>query len=155
VFKIEILDWRPGDFPELDVEIACSSGTYIRAIARDLGAALQTGGTLAGLIRTQSSGFCLVDSLSLDELATQLEQGTFQPIPPTDALQHLGALTLPVTVAQRWCQGQRIPWDKPDGGVINSPLRVDDESDRFLGIGHLVESDDAHLLIPQMVFEPI
>ena len=50
VFKIEILDWRPGDFSELDVAIACGSGTYIRAIARDLGASLQTGGTLAALI---------------------------------------------------------------------------------------------------------
>lgn len=156
VFKIEILDWRPGDFPELDVEIACSSGTYIRAIARDLGAALKTGGTLATLKRTQSSGFCLADSLSLDELAAQLEQGTFQPIPPTDALQHLGTVTLPVAVAQRWCQGQRIPWNETlVGSSINSPLRVYDESDRFLGIGHLVKSDNTQLLIPQMVFEPI
>jgi len=49
---------------------------YIRAIARDLGAALQPG-TLAALTRTQSSGFHLSDSLSFDELEAQLQQGTF------------------------------------------------------------------------------
>jgi tRNA pseudouridine55 synthase len=160
VFKIEILDWRPGDFPELDVAITCGSGTYIRAIARDLGAALQTGGTLATLTRTQSSGFHLSDSLSFDELEAQLQQGTFYPILPAVALQHLGAVTLPAAVAQRWCQGQRVPWNEAPTGSKNSPLRVDREGDaygelrlRFLGIGYLVNSDAGQLLIPQMVFE--
>lgn len=152
VFKIEILDWQPGDFPELNVAIACGSGTYIRAIARDLGAALQTGGTLAALIRTQSSGFKLVDSLTFDELEAQLQQGTFHPVPPDAALQHLGAVTLPAADAQKWCQGQRIPWNDTD---INSPLRLYGEGNRFLGIAQLFNSAPGQLLIPQMVFEPI
>lgn len=155
VFKLEILDWRSGDFPELDVAIACGSGTYIRAIARDLGAALQTGGTLAALTRTESSGFNLPDSLTLDELEAQLQQGLFHPIPPAAALQHLGAITLPATTAQRWRQGQRIPCNDASVSRTNSPLRVYHEGDRFLGIGHLVNSDAGQLLIPQMVFEPI
>lgn len=156
VFKIEILDWRAGDFPQLDVAIACGSGTYIRAIARDLGAALQTGGTLATLIRTESSGFSLADSLTFDELEVRLQQGIFHLIPPTAKLQHLGAVTLPATAARRWCQGQRIPWnDAPAGSSANSPLRVYEEGDRFLGIGSLVNSDTDQLLIPQIVFQPI
>ncbi len=137
------------------------AGTYIRAIARDLGAALQTGGTLAALTRTQSSGFDLASSLSFDELEAQLQQGTFVPIPPTVALQHLGAVILPATTAQRWCQGQRVPWNDTPTGSTNSPLGVYQEGEsvaplkeaRFLGIGHLVNSDTGQLLIPQMVFE--
>lgn len=156
VFKIEILDWRAGDFPELDVAIACGSGTYIRAIARDLGSALQTGGTLAALIRTESSGFNLADSLTLDKLEDQLQQKFFHPILPAAALQHLGAVTLPATPAQRWCQGQRIPWnDTLTDSSTNSPLRVYEQGDRFLGIGYLVNSADGQLLIPQIVLEPI
>ena len=152
VFKLEILDWRAGDFPQIDVAIACGSGTYIRAIARDLGAALQTGGTLAALIRTQSSGFDLVDSLTFDELEAQLQQGTFQPIPPTAALE-LPAVTLPAAAAQKWCQGQRISWsDTPVGYSTTSPLQVYDESELFLGIGYLLKSDASELLIPQIVF---
>ena len=152
VFKIEILDWRLGDFPELDVAIACGSGTYIRAIARDLGAILQTGGTLASLIRTESSGFHLVNSLTLDQLAAQLQQEIFQPIPPSTALQHLDAVTLPAATAQKWCQGQRIVWDAP-ASCIGSPLQIYQEGGHFLGIGQLGHADTGQLLIPRIVCE--
>lgn len=155
VFKIEILDWRPGDFPELDVAIACGSGTYIRAIARDLGASLQTGGTLAALKRTQSGGFRRADSLTFAELEQQLQAGTFHPIPPAAALQHLPSVTLPATVAPRWCQGQRLPWNDYPASLSTDALQVYHEDGRFLGIGQLVNSTDGQLLIPQMVFEQL
>jgi tRNA pseudouridine55 synthase len=153
IFKIEVLDWRPGDSPQLEVAITCGAGTYIRAIARDLGAALKTGGTLAALTRTQSSGFDLADSLSLEELATQVAKGTWEPVSPTVVLQHLSAVTLPSTLAQRWCQGQRIPWHEiSTSTATNTPLRIYDESECFLGIGQVVKSEDFELLMPQMVF---
>ena len=147
VFRIEILDWREGEFPELDVAIACGSGTYIRAIARDLGTALQTGGTLAALTRTESSGFDLADSLTLSDLETQLQTGTFQPIAPDAALLHLPTVILPADSAHKWCQGQRISVTSDVSGIV----RVYDEDACFLGIGR---SQDG-LVIPQMVFEPI
>ncbi|MBW4642737.1 MAG: tRNA pseudouridine(55) synthase TruB [Goleter apudmare HA4340-LM2] len=147
VFQIEILDWREGDFPELDVAIACGSGTYIRAIARDLGAMLETGGTLAALTRTASSGFNLADSLTFTDLEAQLQAGIFQPIVPDVALQHLPIVNLLGTSAEKWCQGQRIPLNLDVAGIV----RVYEEETRFLGIGQL--QDD--VLIPQMVFEPI
>lgn len=151
VFQIEILDWREEEFPEVDVAIACGVGTYIRAIARDLGTALQTGGTLAALTRTQSSGFHLTDSLTFTDLEAKVQAGTFQPIPPDAALQHLPSITLSATQAQKWCQGQRIPI------ILNvlEILRVYHEDGRFLGIGKMVNSDKDQLLIPEMVFEPI
>ncbi|MEH2267625.1 MAG: tRNA pseudouridine(55) synthase TruB, partial [Nostoc sp.] len=147
IFHTEILDWREGDFPELDVAIACGSGTYIRAIARDLGAILETGGTLAALIRTQSSGFDLTDSLTLTDLETKLQAGTFQPLAPDQALQHLLSVTLPATSAQKWCQGQRVSLNSDVSGIV----RVYEEETRFLGVGQLQDE----VLIPQMVFEPI
>lgn len=156
VFKIEILDWRDGDFPQLDVAIACGAGTYIRAIARDLGTALKIGGTLAALTRTASSGFHLADSLTLEQLEHQLQQGIFNPIPPAATLEHLPIVTLPATIAQRWCQGQRIPWNDTLGHFsINTPLQIYQEGGSFLGIGHLLNSDPEQILIPQMVFEPM
>jgi tRNA pseudouridine55 synthase len=151
VFKIEVLDWQPGDFPKLDVAIACGAGTYIRAIARDLGAALKIGGTLAALTRTTSSGFHLADSLTLEQLEHQLQQGKFNPIPPAATLEHLQIITLPATIAQRWCQGQRIPWNDTLGDSINTPLQIYQEGGSFLGIGHLVNSNKEQILIPQMV----
>ena len=153
VEQIEILDWRPGEFPELDVAIACGPGTYIRAIARDLGAALKIGGTLAALTRTASCGFNLADSLTFEQLETQLQQGTFNPIPPATALAHLDSIILSAQNGKLWCQGQRI--FEPGSTLISSekPLQIHHEDGRFLGIGKLVNSDHRQILIPQMVFE--
>lgn len=145
IFSIEVLGWREGDFPELDVAIACGSGTYIRAIARDLGVVLNTGGTLAALRRTHSSGFNLTDSLTLAELETQLQAGEFQPSPADAALQHLPLVTLPDISAKKWCQGQRVDLGLEMAGKV----RVYQAESYFLGIGELQEG----VLIPQMVFE--
>ena len=146
VFNIDILDWREGTLPELDVNIACGGGTYIRAIARDLGAILDTGGTLAALQRTVSSGFNLADSITLAELEAKLEAG-FQPMAADVPLQHLSEITLPTTEARRWCQGQKISVDKQ----VSEILRVYNEQRLFLGIAELKEE----LLIPRMVLEGV
>ncbi len=54
---------------DVDVEVDCSSGTYIRALARDLGAALGVGGHLTALRRTRVGGYGLDHARTLDELA--------------------------------------------------------------------------------------
>jgi tRNA pseudouridine55 synthase len=54
---------------DVDVDVECSSGTYIRAIARDLGAALGAGGHLTDLCRTAVDGLTIADALTLQELA--------------------------------------------------------------------------------------
>jgi len=58
--------------PEVDISVRCSSGTYIRAIARDLGAALGVGGHLTVLRRTAVGRFDLAQAHSLEELADDL-----------------------------------------------------------------------------------
>ncbi|PSO53430.1 MAG: tRNA pseudouridine(55) synthase TruB [Cyanobacteria bacterium QS_7_48_42] len=161
--RMEVLEWHAGEFPELVVAIACGSGTYIRAIARDLGASLNTGGTLASLTRTESSGFHLAQSITLEQLENQFQQGTFQPIPPTTALAHLSAVTLPADNAKRWCQGQRISIPKAEEqrsrGENNTQfaisVRVHHEDGHFLGIGELVNSDTKQLLAPKIVLESV
>lgn len=164
VYEIEALEWRGGEFPEVDLAIACGGGTYIRAIARDLGAALNTGATLAALTRTKSSGFCLTDSLTFAELEAQLNQGTFRPLLPGGVLGHLQAIALSAKDARSWCQGQRIRREESTelesfgvGGV--SPdrkfsLRVYNQDETFLGIGQLVKSETGLLLAPEVVLRP-
>lgn len=60
---------RVEDLIDLDVEVDCSSGTYIRALARDLGAALGVGGHLTALRRTRVGRFDLSHAVTLDDLA--------------------------------------------------------------------------------------
>lgn len=69
--RFEVRDIRSGaeDCVDLDVEVDCSSGTYIRALARDLGAALGVGGHLTALRRTRVGRFGLDQAYPLDELA--------------------------------------------------------------------------------------
>ncbi len=73
--RFEVLDVRSGSdvdgVIDLDVEVDCSSGTYIRALARDLGAALGVGGHLTSLRRTRVGRFALDQARSLDDLAGQ------------------------------------------------------------------------------------
>lgn len=57
------------DWWDIDVTVECSSGTYIRSLARDLGAALGVGGHLTALRRTEVGPFTLADARTLDQLA--------------------------------------------------------------------------------------
>ena len=60
---------RDGELVDVDVEVDCSSGTYIRALARDIGAALEVGGHLTSLRRTRVGRFGVDQARSLDDLA--------------------------------------------------------------------------------------
>jgi tRNA pseudouridine55 synthase len=69
ISQLDILDIRHKDeTTEVDVAVTCSAGTYIRAIARDLGAELKVGGHLNVLRRTRVAGFNLENSVSVESL---------------------------------------------------------------------------------------
>jgi tRNA pseudouridine55 synthase len=70
VHRFDLLAFRPGEGTvDLDVLVDCSSGTYVRALARDLGAGLGVGGHLIELRRTQVGPFGLAVARTLDQLA--------------------------------------------------------------------------------------
>ncbi len=74
VSRFDVLDQRRGDgVIDLDVEVDCSSGTYIRALARDLGAALGVGGHLTALRRTAVGPFTLEHARPLEDLEADPE----------------------------------------------------------------------------------
>jgi tRNA pseudouridine55 synthase len=64
---------REGEVLDVDVTVECTSGTYIRALARDLGEALGTGGHLTALRRTQVGPYTLDQARTLEQLAEELE----------------------------------------------------------------------------------
>ena len=69
VKEIELLRF---EMPEIELRIVCSKGTYIRALARDIGKALNSGAYLKGLIRTRIGAYSIDQSLDLTELADML-----------------------------------------------------------------------------------
>ena len=69
VSRFDVIDVRRGDtFVDVDVEVDCSSGTYIRALARDLGSALDVGGHLTALRRTRVGVFEVADACEPEDI---------------------------------------------------------------------------------------
>ena len=88
---------------DLDVVVECSSGTYIRALARDLGAALGTGGHLTALRRLRSGPFAIAEAETLGDEPPRL-------LPLADAVRRCFAvLTLDEPTAQAVRYGRRLP----------------------------------------------
>lgn len=69
--EIELLDCR---LPEIKIRVVCSKGTYIRALARDIGQALNSGAHLTGLVRTRVGNIKLEDCLQVEDFAEWLEK---------------------------------------------------------------------------------
>jgi tRNA pseudouridine55 synthase len=150
IFDIQVLGWQAGEFPELDLSVRCGEGTYIRAIARDLGDLLGVGATLAGLIRTESGGMELKNSITLEELANRVENQDFSLISPQTVLTDLPKIILDAETAQRWCQGQKIIVTEGENR-LNQCFRVLKEDETLLGIGEIVEIETIQRLMPKVV----
>ena len=75
--KIELLECN---LPEIKIRVVCSKGTYIRALARDIGEALQSGAHLTGLIRTRVGEVRLEDCMQVEDFPKWLEQQEIEVI---------------------------------------------------------------------------
>lgn len=125
VDRFEVLAARhTADFTDLDVVVDCSSGTYIRALARDLGAALQVGGHLTALRRTRVGAFTLDGAETLETVTARATvtlpiDDAVRAAFPLRAIDHDEA----ESISQgRWLEPVGIPGvygvEDPDGRVI-------------------------------------
>lgn len=115
-----------------ELEVSCSSGTYIRALARDIAAALSTSAVCYDIIRTRCGGFMLNDAQSLEEI----KAGNFKLIKP-ETLFDCSQINLSQTEAEKLLNGVMIFKDLPDG-----TYKV--FCNEFLGVGKL-ENKRLHL----------
>jgi tRNA pseudouridine55 synthase len=128
---LELLAWEP---PTATLLVDCSKGTYIRALARDLGAATGTGAYLSNLVRLRSGPFHLCQATTLDELM-QMDFPWAWPwvaVHPDVPVQDWPALVLDAVAARRWRQGSPIAADVTARG----PIRAYDLAGNWLGTGH-------------------
>lgn len=108
VRELELLDWDP---PEAVVDIQCSSGTYVRSLAYDLGEKLGCGATLTGLRRTKNGRFGLRDAVSLRKLQEAFANGDWYQylIPAAEALGDWYTVELSVEQVDEVRHGHRVP----------------------------------------------
>jgi len=162
IHKIELQDFRSLDQAEglvieIDVEILCSKGTYIRSIAEDLGRALSCGGHVKKLHRIQSGEFRVEDAITLDELSEELGEQDAEVLDrhllPIDApVRSLPALELPKESAFYFMQGQAVMVSEvyqiaEEGGMV----RVFSPASVFLGLGQI--SDDGRVAPKRLIVQ--
>ena len=117
---------RDGEVVDVAISVTCSSGTYIRAIARDLGAALGVGGHLARLRRTSVGPFDLADASTLEQLAVRFEMLPIAEV----AARCFPAYTVHDDDARAVSFGRKLDVDLGAAG----PVAVFDEGGSFLAL---------------------
>lgn len=145
IYQYRLLAFRPGELAEVDVDIHCSKGTYIRSLAQDLGQVLGVGGHVTALHRTQAGPFSIEQAHSLASLyAARGEAGpevldTFL-LPVDAALHRLPALTLEDHSAHYFCQGQAVMDLRVYRlGQQGDKVRVFHPDGLFLGVGEITD----------------
>jgi tRNA pseudouridine55 synthase len=140
---LELLEWDDRDpaRPIAVVDVTCSAGTYVRAVARDVGAAVGSGAYLGALVRQRSGPFALDGAHGLDALraatAERGPDGIRDLLLPADfGLDRLPAVELTRDEIADASQGRFV---RPTAGVAGAPedvpLRLLDEAGAIVGIG--------------------
>ena len=137
--RIDQILIRGYQWPDLEIEVGCGAGTYIRAIARDLGEALGCGGYLTVLRRTRIGPFAAEQGISPEALTRENLLERF--LPPRSAVQHLPAAALDAAQVGLVRQGRaldavRVRWTTtvPDSGEV----ALFDSSGTLVAIAELV-----------------
>lgn len=126
VSAFEVLDLRHHEFIDIDVRVECSTGTYVRALARDLGRALGVGGHLTALRRTRVGPFPIARATPLDSL--EVERDRLEPAAVAGEL--FPVLELSDREAVDLGHGKRFAVGHPDGG----PLAAIGPDGRLVGL---------------------
>lgn len=108
VYSLELLEWDP---PEAVVDVYCSSGTYVRSLANDLGDILGCGANLIGLRRTKNGQFALRDAVPLRKLQEAFTNGEWYRylIPAAEALGDWYTVELEFEQVDEVRHGHRVP----------------------------------------------
>ena len=103
IFDLDLKELRLGDIPEADLDVLCSSGTYVRTLIHDLGQTLGCGAHMSALRRTETGGFSLTEAIPLDEA------GPDHLLPLTETVRSLPSLDLTGDQARDVGYGRKLP----------------------------------------------
>ncbi len=149
IFSIALTAFTP---PDLEVEVHCSKGTYIRSLAHDLGAKLGCGAHLTALVRTTSGQFSIDDSVTLERLGEAFAQDFAEQLlhPLDEALLQFEAIVVEPNQAKRLQQGMPVQC----GREYSTPL-LRAYSTRGELVALLERGDTSDLWKPKKVFASI
>lgn len=143
IYDLELVRF---DGDEIELEIECSKGTYIRNIIDDLGQALGCGAHVTMLHRNFVADYPVEEMVTIEQLEKDREEGVSLDghlLPIDSAVLHLEKIVLDLESASYFSHGQAINSANLQEGDF---IRVYDEDDQFLGIA---EVDDQDMLAPK------
>ncbi len=128
---------------EYDLDVKCSTGTYIRTLCADIGKKLGCGGCMSYLQRTESNGFKLDNCVTLEELSEAISRGEEWKYSYSceRVFQHLNAVKLDNTAVDYYMNGGIINRQRVyrETGVESGLVRVYSPENAFLGLGLMTE----------------
>lgn len=128
ISRLELVAWddTAADRPTATVELRCAAGTYVRALARDLGEALGSGGYLAALTRTASGLFRIEAAHDIEAVRKALTGGRLADVllPPETGLEHLPRVAVDSEGLRALSKGQSIRSDEAAGDAAPSDAPV-------------------------------
>ena len=147
---LTLLDWSP---PDAVIDVCCGKGTYVRALAADLGEALGCGAHLAALRRTAAGGFDLAAATPLDAVEGLAPEGRAACLLPVDSLlAALPRLELDAAAATDLHCGRHVPWPAASVPADAPLLRAYDAAGSLVG----VVRHEADALVPErMARDPL
>ena len=123
IYEVELVAFTDADPPEAELDVRCSSGTYVRTLINDVGDALGCGAHMTTLRRTETGGFSLDEATILDDI------GAEHLLPLSEAVRVLPSLDLTDEHAKDVSFGRTLPaalaGDLPDGAFV--ALRADQQ----------------------------
>ncbi len=160
IYKLNLIKWEPSS-GEIQIKLHCSSGTYVRSIARDLGNKIKCGGSLAKLRRTQALGFKESQSIKLPNNSKTIDIP--EPINPLEVLNHLPRIKLETEEENLyWRSGRKLlisqnRWQQLEyksirGNNESIPLVVLNNMEELVGIAITEEDSIIH---PKIVFNAL
>ena len=127
--RIDRLEITAYDWPRLGLDVECSSGTFVRAIGRDLAAALGTRAVMESLVRTHVGVFARDAALPLDAITA--DSAVARLLPATAAVAHLERVTLADAILESAVRGGLVPL--PDA-TTTAPRAACDATGELVGI---------------------
>ncbi|MBL8090016.1 MAG: tRNA pseudouridine(55) synthase TruB [Anaerolineales bacterium] len=150
VHHLEVLEWTP---PEVVIDVHCSSGTYVRSLANDLGKKLGCGAYLVGLRRTKSGKFTLRDATPLRKLQEAFNAGNWYQflIPAAEALADWPSVELNPDEVEGVRHGHRVKAKEAD--TVNEKVRGISTQGELVALMELtVQADGSKEWQPKKVF---
>jgi tRNA pseudouridine55 synthase len=141
------------NLPEVQIEVECSSGTYIRTLCADIGAVLGCGGHLSALQRTECGGYNIRDAMTLEDIASHRSMETLADklISMSDALPEMLMAIADTGLAEKIKHGKPLSAiDMPTEATLStrnggfSPIKIIDQDNQLLAVVRRDENNDRY-----------